>query len=237
LWGFEELEKLMVFYERASGSRMHANCFRPGRVHQDLPSKLMDDIDAWCDPFLNVVDDLDGLLSPNRIFKARNVEIGRVSLQQAWACGFSGVMARGSGAAWDLRKAQPYDCYAELDFDIPIGKNGDCYDRYLIRMEEMHQSVRIMKQCIEKLRAPEGQGPVLVRQRTFGLGRSLVVDCRYRALGHFDRRVSPLLEAIGPERKTIFLWAKETSMSDYRYARRRHLRQRLMSSGTRSPRT
>src|SRR5205085_1979706 len=141
-------EKLMVFYERASGSRMHAAYFRIGGVHQDLPSKLIDDIEAWCDPFLGVVADLERLLTGNRIFKQRNVDIGVVTLRQAWEWGFSGVMVRGSGAAWDLRKAQPYECYAEMDFDIPIGKNGDCYDRYCIRMEEMRQSVRIMKQCI-----------------------------------------------------------------------------------------
>jgi NADH-quinone oxidoreductase subunit D len=162
LWGFEEREKLMVFYERASGSRMHAAYFRIGGVHQDLPPKLIEDIEAFCDPFLKVVDDLDRLLTGNRIFKQRNVDIGVVSLQQAWEWGFSGVMVRGSGAAWDLRKAQPYECYAEMDFDIPIGKNGDCYDRYCIRMEEMRQSVRIMKQCIQKLRAADGQGPVVV---------------------------------------------------------------------------
>jgi len=162
LWGFEEREKLMVFYERASGSRMHAAYFRIGGVHQDLPPKLIDDIEAWCDPFLKVVDDLDRLLTGNRIFKQRNVDIGVVTLKQAWAWGFSGVMVRGSGAAWDLRKAQPYECYAEMDFDVPIGKNGDCYDRYLIRMEEMRQSVRIMRQCIAKLRAADGQGPVVV---------------------------------------------------------------------------
>ena len=162
LWGFEEREKLMVFYERASGSRMHANYFRPGGVHQDLPPQLIDDIDAWCDPFLTVCDDLETLLTHNRIFKQRNVDIGVISLADAWGWGFSGVMVRGSGAAWDLRKAQPYECYAELDFDIPIGKNGDCYDRYCIRMEEMRQSVRIMKQCIAKLRGPEGQGPVAI---------------------------------------------------------------------------
>jgi NADH-quinone oxidoreductase subunit D len=162
LWGFEEREKLMVFYERASGSRMHAAYFRVGGVHQDLPPKLIDDIYNWCDPFLKVVDDLDTLLTGNRIFKQRNVDIGVVKLEDAWAWGFSGVMVRGSGAAWDLRKSQPYECYDELEFDIPVGKNGDCYDRYLIRMEEMRQSVRIMKQCIEKLRAPEGQGRVSV---------------------------------------------------------------------------
>ena len=160
LWGFEEREKLMVFYERASGSRMHAAFFRPGGVHQDLPQALIDDIEAWCDPFLKVVDDLDTLLTGNRIFKQRNVDIGVVSLDDAWALGFSGVMVRGSGAAWDLRKSQPYECYEEMEFDIPIGKNGDCYDRYLIRMEEMRQATAIMKQCIAKLNAPEGKGPV-----------------------------------------------------------------------------
>ncbi len=162
LWGFEQREKLMVFYERVSGSRMHAAYFRIGGVHQDLPPKLIDDIDAFCDPFLKVCDDLEGLLTENRIFKQRNVNIGVVSLKDAWARGFSGVMVRGSGAAWDLRKAQPYECYSELDFDIPIGKNGDCYDRYCIRMEEMRQSTKIMRQCIEKLHASDAQGPVTV---------------------------------------------------------------------------
>src|SRR5258708_11540322 len=144
LWGFEEREKLMVFYERASGARMHANYFRIGGVHQDLPPKLLDDIWAFCDPFLKVCDDIERLLTKNRIFKQRNVSIAVVKLADAWGWGFSGVMVRGSGAAWDLRKAQPYECYSELDFDIPIGKNGDCYDRYCIPMEEMPQSVRIM---------------------------------------------------------------------------------------------
>jgi NADH-quinone oxidoreductase subunit D len=162
LWGFEEREKLMVFYERASGSRMHAAYFRVGGVHQDLPGKLIDDIEAFCDPFLKVCDDLEELLTDNRIFKQRNVDIGVVSLEDAWKWGFSGVMVRGSGAAWDLRKAQPYECYSEMDFDIPIGKNGDCYDRYCLRMEEMRQSTAIMKQCIAKLREPDGQGPVSV---------------------------------------------------------------------------
>ena len=164
LWGFEEREKLMVFYERASGSRMHAAYFRVGGVHQDLTPKLIDDIAGFCDPFLKVCDDLEELLTENRIFKQRNVDIGVVSLDDAWKWGFSGVMVRGSGAAWDLRKSQPYECYAEMDFDIPIGKNGDCYDRYCIRMEEMRQSVHIMRQCIEKLRA-EGPGPVSVKDQ------------------------------------------------------------------------
>ena len=162
LWGFDEREKLMVFYERASGSRMHAAYFRVGGVHQDLPPRLIDDIWAFCDPFLKVLDDLEVLLTENRIFKQRNVDIGVVKLDDAWAWGFSGVMVRGSGAAWDLRKAQPYECYAEMDFDIPVGKHGDCYDRYCVRMEEMRQSVRIMRQCLEKLGSPQGQGPVAV---------------------------------------------------------------------------
>ena len=160
LWGFEEREKLMVFYERASGARMHANYFRPGGVHQDLPQKLIDDIAGFCAHHPKVLNDIEGLLTDNRIFKQRNVDIGVVKLDECFAWGFSGVMVRGSGAAWDLRKAQPYECYAELDFDVPVGKNGDCYDRYLIRMEEMRQSVRIMDQCIERLNSPDGQGPV-----------------------------------------------------------------------------
>jgi NADH-quinone oxidoreductase subunit D len=160
LWGFEEREKLMVFYERVCGARLHAAYFRPGGVHQDLPDGLLDDIDEWCYPFLKVVDDIDQLLTANRIFKQRNVDIGIISLEDAWAWGFSGVMVRGSGAAWDLRKSQPYECYDEMEFDIPVGENCDNYDRYLIRMEEMRQSVRIMKQCISKMREPEGQGPV-----------------------------------------------------------------------------
>ncbi|MFN0217434.1 MAG: NADH-quinone oxidoreductase subunit D [Hyphomicrobium sp.] len=159
LWGFEEREKLMVFYERASGSRMHAKYFRIGGVHQDLPERLIDDIHAWIDPFLKVVDDIDALLTENRIFKQRNVDIGVVSLDDAFAWGFSGVMVRGSGAAWDLRKSQPYECYPEFDFDIPIGKNGDCYDRYLIRMQEMRESAKIMKAACEKLKSAAGQGP------------------------------------------------------------------------------
>ena len=162
LWGFEEREKLMTFYERVSGSRMHANYFRPGGVRQDMPVKLIDDIEDWCDPFLGVVDDLELLLTDNRIFKQRNVDIGVISLEEGWKRGFSGVMIRGSGAPWDLRKSQPYECYNELEFDIPVGKHGDCYDRYCIRMEEMRQSVRIMKQCIERLREPEGGGPVAI---------------------------------------------------------------------------
>jgi NADH-quinone oxidoreductase subunit D len=160
LWGFEAREKLMIFYERASGSRMHAAYFRTGGVHQDLPPELIDDIGTFCETFPDLLDDIEGLLTDNRIFKQRNVDIGVVKLEDAWAWGFSGVMVRGSGAAWDLRKAQPYECYEEMDFDIPVGKNGDCFDRYLIRMEEMRQSTKIMKQCVAKLQSANGQGPV-----------------------------------------------------------------------------
>ena len=160
LWGFEERERLMVFYERASGSRMHAKYFRPGGVHQDLPPELVADIAKWCDPFLKTCDDIEGLLTENRIFKQRNVDIGVVSLEECLRWGFSGVMVRGSGAAWDLRKSQPYECYDEMEFDLAIGRNGDCYDRYCIRMFEMRQAARIMKQACEKLMSADGQGPV-----------------------------------------------------------------------------
>ena len=160
LWGFEEREKLMVFYERASGSRMHAAYIRPGGVHQDLPQKLVDDIGHFCDTHPKVLDDIETLLTENRIFKQRNVDIGIVSLDDCFKWGFSGVMVRGSGAAWDLRKSQPYECYSEMDFDIPIGKNGDNYDRYLIRIQEMRESVKIMKQCVAQLSSGAGAGPI-----------------------------------------------------------------------------
>ena len=160
LWGFEEREKLMAFYERASGSRMHAKYFRIGGVHQELPDELIEDIAKFCETHEQVLDDIEGLLTHNRIFKQRNVDIGVVSLEDCFRYGFSGVMVRGSGAAWDLRRSQPYECYDEMEFDIPIGKNGDCYDRYLIRMQEMRESVKIMKQCCEKLLSDDGRGPI-----------------------------------------------------------------------------
>ncbi|MDH0614341.1 MULTISPECIES: NADH-quinone oxidoreductase subunit D [unclassified Agrobacterium] len=160
VWGFEEREKLMVFYERACGARMHSAYVRPGGVHQDLPPELVEDIGKWCDPFITVLDNIEGLLTDNRIYKQRNVDIGVVSLEDAFAWGFTGVMVRGSGAAWDLRRAQPYECYSDLEFDIPVGKNGDCYDRYLIRMQEMRESVKIMKQCVELLSGKHRIGPV-----------------------------------------------------------------------------
>ncbi len=156
LWGFEDREELMEFYERACGARLHANYFRPGGVHQDLPEDLINDIEAWCDQFPKLLDDIDNLLTENRIFKQRNCDIGVVTEEDILNWGFSGVMVRGSGMAWDLRRAQPYECYDEFDFQIPVGKNGDCYDRYLCRMEEMRESLSIMKQCVQKLRVEKG---------------------------------------------------------------------------------
>nr|WP_272211685.1 NADH-quinone oxidoreductase subunit D [Marinicella sp. W31]MDC2877577.1 NADH-quinone oxidoreductase subunit D [Marinicella sp. W31] len=159
LWGFEEREKLMVFYERACGARMHAAYFRPGGVHQDLPPELVEDIGKWCEQFPAKLNDIEALLAGNRIFKQRNVDIGNVTLEDAFAWGFSGPMVRGSGAAWDLRRAQPYECYSDLDFDVVIGKNGDCYDRWVLRINEMRESVKIMKQCVERLLGDAKTGP------------------------------------------------------------------------------
>ncbi|HLG87405.1 MAG TPA: NADH-quinone oxidoreductase subunit D, partial [Alphaproteobacteria bacterium] len=161
LWGFEERERLMEFYERVSGARMHANYFRPGGVHEDLPPGLADDMYAYTEHVPKVVDDLHELLTENRIFKERTVDIGIVNRENALAWGFTGPMLRASGVAWDLRKAQPYEVYDQVDFDIPVGKTGDCYARYLVRMEEMRQSARIMRQCIEKM--PDG--PIKVDDR------------------------------------------------------------------------
>ena len=151
LWGFEERETLMTFYERVSGSRLHANYFRTGGVHQDLPMGLAEDILKFCESFPKIIDDLENLLTDNRIFKQRNVDIGIVSQQDALDYSFSGVMLRGSGVAWDLRKSQPYECYEKFNFKIPVGKNGDCYDRYLCRIEEMRESINIMKQCLKDI--------------------------------------------------------------------------------------
>ena len=151
LWGFEERETLMTFYERVSGSRLHANYFRAGGVHQDLPRGLDEDISEFCNSFPKIINDLETLLTDNRIFKQRNVDIGIVTKEDALDYSFSGVMIRGSGVPWDLRKSQPYDCYKELTFKIPVGKNGDCYDRYLCRIEEMRESILIIKQCLSKM--------------------------------------------------------------------------------------
>ena len=154
LWGFEEREKLMEFCERASGARLHLNYFRPGGVAHDLPAGLTDDIAAWCETFPAIIDDLEGLLTENRIFKQRTVDIGVVSGEQAYDWAFTGPNLRASGVAWDLRKAQPYDVYDKMEFDIPVGKHGDCYDRYLVRMYEMRESLKIIKQCLNDM--PDG---------------------------------------------------------------------------------
>ncbi|NDV50929.1 MULTISPECIES: NADH-quinone oxidoreductase subunit D [unclassified Salipiger] len=185
LWGFEEREKLMVFYERACGARLHAAYFRPGGVHQDLPPELIDDILAWCQQFPARLQDIDDLLTENRIFKQRNADIGVVTEQDIQEHGFSGVMVRGSGLAWDLRRAQPYECYDEFDFKIPVGKNGDCYDRYLVRMAEMRESVKIMVQACEKLKLPENQGDVLARGKITPPKRSEMKTSMEALIHHF----------------------------------------------------
>ena len=161
LWGFEEREKLMEFYERACGARLHAAYFRPGGVAMDIPAALLDDIMAWTETFPALMDDIESLLTENRIFKQRTVDIGIVSAEEAQALGFSGPCIRASGLPWDLRKSQPYDVYNELDFDIPIGKTGDCYARYLVRIKEVRESLKIIRQCVEKM--PDG--PVKTEDR------------------------------------------------------------------------
>ena len=160
-WYFEEREKLLEFHERVSGARFHAAYFRPGGVHQDLPAGLAEDIYAWTEQFPAKIDDLERLLTENRIFKERTVDIGIISAKDALDWGLSGPMLRGSGIAWDLRKAQPYDAYEAMKFDIPIGKHGDCWDRYLVRLEEMRQSLKIITQAIAQMPA----GPVRVNDR------------------------------------------------------------------------
>jgi len=161
LWTFEEREKLMEFYDAVCGARMHAAYIRPGGVSMDMPAGLAERIMTWANQFPKIIDDMEGLLTENRIFKQRVVDIGRVTADEAVAWGFTGPNLRASGIAWDLRKAQPYDGYEDMDFDIAIGKNGDCYDRYLVRVIEMRQSIRIIKQCLEKMPT----GPVRVNDR------------------------------------------------------------------------
>ena len=180
LWGFEEREKLMEFYERVSGARMHAAYFRPGGVHQDLPDGLADDIMAFADAFPAHIDDIEGLLTENRIFKQRTVDIGAISAEDAFDWGFTGPNLRACDVAWDLRKAQPYDVYDRLDFDIPVGKHGDCYDRYLVRIEEMRQSVPIMKQCLNDMPG----GPVMVDDHKIAPPRRAEMKRSMEALIH-----------------------------------------------------
>ena len=151
LWMFEEREKLMEFYERVCGARMHAAYVRPGGVALDLPNGLLEDLHIWATNFASRVDEMEELLTNNRVWKNRLIGIGTVTAEEAMSYAFSGPMIRGSGIPWDLRKEQPYDAYAEMDFDVPVGKTGDSYDRYLIRVEEMRQSLRIIDQCIRKM--------------------------------------------------------------------------------------
>ncbi len=159
LWGFEEREKIMEFHEAASGARLHANYFRPGGVAKDLPAGLEDKIAAWAEVFPKFIDDVEGLLTSNRIWKQRTVDIGVASAEMALAWGFSGPCLRASGVPWDLRKSQPYEMYDQVEFQIPVGRNGDCYDRYLVRVAEMRESVKIIKQCLAKMKP----GPVKVQ--------------------------------------------------------------------------
>jgi NADH-quinone oxidoreductase subunit D len=180
LWLFEEREKMLEFYERASGARFHSAYIRPGGVHQDIPAGLNEDIYKFTENFVQYIDDVDDLLTENRVFKQRLVDIGVVTAKQAMDWGFSGAMLRGSGVAWDLRKAQPYDIYDQLEFDIPIGKNGDCYDRYLVRMEEMRQSLRLIKQCIEKMPG----GPVVTGDPKIAPPKRAVMKRSMEALIH-----------------------------------------------------
>ena len=180
LWGFEEREKIMEFYERVSGARLHAAYFRVGGVHQDLPEGLLEDISRFCEDVITTIDDYQSLLNNNRIFRQRTVDIGSFTAEQAMDWGFSGPMLRSAGVAWDLRKSQPYEVYDQLDFKIPVGKNGDCFDRYLIRIEEMYQSIKIIQQCIEKM--PEG--PVIALDQKVSPPRRREMKTSMEALIH-----------------------------------------------------
>lgn len=161
LWAFEERETIMEFYERVCGARLHAAYIRPGGVYRDLPDGLLEDIDAFIRRFPKLIDDIETLLTENRIFKLRTVDIGIISAEDALNWGFTGPMLRASGLPWDLRKSQPYEVYDQLDFDIPIGKHGDCYDRYLVRMAEMRECLKIIRQCLDKI----PKGPVMMDDR------------------------------------------------------------------------
>ncbi|MSO99730.1 MAG: NADH-quinone oxidoreductase subunit D [Acetobacteraceae bacterium] len=182
LWGFEEREKLMEFHEAASGARLHANYFRPGGVSKDLPAGLTDRIGEWAETFPKFMDDLETLLTGNRIWKQRTVDIGVFSAEQALAWGFSGPPLRASGVPWDLRRSQPYDKYAEVEFNIPVARNGDCYDRYLVRLAEIRESLKIIRQCLAKMKP----GPVKVEDRKFSPpGRSEMKRSMEALIHHF----------------------------------------------------
>jgi len=180
LWGFEERELMMEFYERVSGARLHSAYFRPGGVHQDMPAGLADDIHAFAEHFPKLIDDFESLLTENRIFKQRTVDIAAVNAAQALDWGFTGPVLRASGVAWDLRKAQPYDAYEEMAFQIPVGKNGDCYDRYLVRIEEMRESLKIITQALDKM--PDG--PVMIEDRKVAPPRRAEMKRSMEALIH-----------------------------------------------------
>ena len=180
LWGFEEREKLLEFYEAASGARYHGNYFRTGGVARDLPADLTDKIAEWARTFPTFIDELAQLLTSNRIWKQRTVDIGIISPEDALDWGFSGPPLRASGMPWDLRRAQPYDMYDQVEFDVPVGRNGDCYDRYLVRMQEMRESVRIITQCLEKMRP----GDVKIVDRKFTAPRRQEMKRSMEALIH-----------------------------------------------------
>ncbi len=180
LWGFEEREKLMEFYEAVSGARLHSNYYRAGGVAKDMPAGLDARIHEWAQTFPKFVDELENLLTGNRIWKQRTVDIGIMSPEDALAWGFSGPCLRASGHAWDLRRSQPYDMYDAVDFEIPVGRNGDCYDRYLVRMAEMRQSTYIIQQCLEKMRP----GDVKVQDRKFTPPRRSEMKKSMEALIH-----------------------------------------------------
>jgi len=180
MWGFEEREKLLEFHEAASGARLHANYFRPGGVAKDLPAGLEERIGEWADAFPKLVDDLQTLLTGNRIWKQRTVDIGAIGAEDALAWGFAGPCLRASGVPWDLRRSQPYDMYDQVEFDVPVGRNGDCYDRYLVRMEEMRQSARIVKQCLARMQP----GPVKVQDNKIAPPRRAEMKRSMEALIH-----------------------------------------------------
>ncbi len=190
LWGFEEREKLMEFYEAVSGARMHANYIRPGGVAKDLPDGLVQRIEIFMKGFPGFLNDLETLLTENRIFKQRTVDIGVATREEAIAWGFSGPMLRASGVAWDLRKSQPYDVYGEMDFDIPVGKTGDCYARFLVRVEEMRQSLRIMRQCLDALESEKGKGRVMVDDHKIAPPEREDIESSMEALIHHFKLAS-----------------------------------------------
>ncbi len=180
LWGFEEREKLLQFYEAVSGARYHANYFRAGGVARDLPGNLASEIGEWASTFPKFIDELEQLLTTNRIWKQRTVDIGIMTPEDALAWGFTGPCLRASGVPWDLRKSQPYDNYDQVEFDVPVARNGDCYDRYLVRMAEMRQSTFIIQQCLEKMKP----GDVKIQDRKFTAPRREEMKKSMEALIH-----------------------------------------------------